>query len=182
MELTESSFSILFRKLYPQMASYASFFLNDDEVDDVVQDAFIGLWHHLDAVADERHAVSTLHRSIYHNALNIIKHRNIVNNYAAISQKLALKKMSYYQAEMDEISVEIENRELHDQIYDAIDRLPDKMRQVFVMSYMHDMKNKEIAHIMGISVRTVEAHLYKALKMLREYLGYLIFYILIFND
>lgn len=44
---------------------------------------------------------------------------------------------------------------------------------VFKLSYLHDMKNKDIAETMGISLRTVEAHMYKALKVLREKLGYL---------
>ena len=41
------------------------------------------------------------------------------------------------------------------------------------MSYLHEMKNKEIADIMGVSVRTVDAHIYKALKHLRNQLSFL---------
>lgn len=55
----------------------------------------------------------------------------------------------------------------------AIDELPDKCKEVFKLSYLHDMKNKDIADVMGISLRTVEAHMYKALKILREKLSYL---------
>jgi hypothetical protein len=51
--------------------------------------------------------------------------------------------------------------------------LPDKCKEVFKLSYLHDMKNKDIADVMGISLRTVEAHMYKALKILREKLSYL---------
>ena len=51
---------------------------------------------------------------------------------------------------------------------------------VFKLSYLHDMKNKEIAETMGISLRTVEAHMYKALKFLRERLGYLNFMLVLF--
>ena len=43
----------------------------------------------------------------------------------------------------------------------------DKCKEVFKLSYLHDMKNKEIADILGVSLRTVEAHMYKALKYLR---------------
>ena len=62
----------------------------------------------------------------------------------------------------------IESIELRKQINDAIDELPGKCREVFILSYQHDKKNKEIAEQLGISIRTVEVHLYKAIKALRE--------------
>jgi len=61
----------------------------------------------------------------------------------------------------------IEDKELRKEIHDAINELPDKCKEVFKLSYLHDMKNKEIADILGVSLRTVEAHMYKALKYLR---------------
>ena len=65
-------------------------------------------------------------------------------------------------------------------IRQSINGLPDKCKMVFKLSYLHDMKNKEIAETMGISLRTVEAHMYKALKFLRERLGYLNFMLALF--
>ena len=47
-------------------------------------------------------------------------------------------------------------------MFGAINELPDKCKEVFKLSYLHDMKNKEIADTLGISLRTVEAHMYKA--------------------
>lgn len=51
--------------------------------------------------------------------------------------------------------------------FGAINELPDKCKEVFKLSYLHDMKNKEIADTLGISLRTVEAHMYKALNFAR---------------
>ena len=62
----------------------------------------------------------------------------------------------------------------------AINELPDKCKEVFKLSYLHDMKNKEIADVLGVSLRTVEAHMYKALKFLRNRLGHLWFILLLF--
>ena len=60
----------------------------------------------------------------------------------------------------------------------AIGELPDKCREIFVLSYLKDMKNSEIALMMNVSVRTVEAHIYKALKSLRARLGiFFVFFI-----
>ena len=63
-----------------------------------------------------------------------------------------------------------------------INELPDKCKEVFKLSYLHEMKNKEIADVLGISLRTVEAHMYKALKFffLRERLSHLLLSLIIF--
>lgn len=54
---------------------------------------------------------------------------------------------------------DMENAELNRKINQAISELPDKCREIFVLSYLKDMKNSEIALMMNVSVRTVEAHL-----------------------
>ena len=52
-------------------------------------------------------------------------------------------------------------------IYKEIDKLPDKCREIFTMSYLEERKTSEIAVLLNISTRTVEVQLYKALKILR---------------
>ena len=51
--------------------------------------------------------------------------------------------------------------------YKEMDRLPEKCREIFTMSYLEERKTSEIAVLLNISTRTVEAQLYKALKILR---------------
>lgn len=74
----------------------------------------------------------------------------------------------------------LENMELKKEILSAINDLPDQSRKVFKMSYLYEMKNKEIADILGISLRTVEAHMYKALKILRAKLSHLLLLLICF--
>ncbi|MDE5919903.1 MAG: sigma-70 family RNA polymerase sigma factor, partial [Duncaniella sp.] len=56
----------------------------------------------------------------------------------------------------------------------ALSELPDKCREVFVLSYIKGLKSKDIAEAMNVSVRTVETHIYKALRILRSRLKYLV--------
>lgn len=65
----------------------------------------------------------------------------------------------------------MENAELRRKIEDTINMLPEKCRQVFRMSYLNGMHNNDIAEELQLSVRTVEAHMYRALRFLRERLG-----------
>lgn len=92
----------------------------------------------------------------------------MAENYNADAVEFYQKKLDYYQPDHTDVISRIENRELRSELHRAIDELPDKCREVFKLSYLHDMKNKDIADVMGISLRTVEAHMYKALKVLRE--------------
>jgi len=80
-------------------------------------------------------------------------------------------RMSCYFSSLGDGEQDMENMELRRKINQAIGELPDKCREIFVLSYLKDMKNSEIALMMNVSVRTVEAHIYKALKSLRARLG-----------
>ena len=121
-----------------------------------------------------------LYRAVYTRALNVLKHRDIKNTYEAVVTEINQKRIEFYQPDSNDVVKRIEDRELRKELSGAINELPDKCKTVFRHSYLHDMKNKEIADTMGISLRTVEAHMYKALKFLRERLGYLNFMLVLF--
>lgn len=169
MTLTE--FRLLFRKLYPSLVVYATKMLGDADVEDVVQDSFMELWRRKDTLEEEAHIKSFLFKTVYTRSLNVIKHRHVVNQYAQGYIDLEMRKMAYYEPGKEFVDIDIKNSELKQQIDAAIEALPEKCRQVFMMSYLHDISSKEIAQIMGISVRTVDVHLYKALKILRARLS-----------
>ncbi len=78
-------------------------------------------------------------------------------------------------------SQKIEQIELRAQIENAINELPEKCREVFKLSYIHGLRNRDIADTMDISVRTVDAHIYKALRILREKLSSLSLYLILFS-
>ena len=89
------------------------------------------------------------------------------DGYCVAMEEINQRRAEFYQPDNNEVIRRIEDKELRKEIHDAINELPDKCKEVFKLSYLHDMKNKEIADILGISLRTVEAHMYKALKYLR---------------
>ena len=155
------TYKSLFRRYYTNLLFYATRIVGEEDAEDVVQDVFVELWKRKDTM------------KVYTRALNVLKHRDIVSGYEAVMLEIHKKRVEFYQPDSNDVVKRIEDAELRRKLSDAINELPDKCRMVFKLSYLHDMKNKEIADTMGVSLRTVEAHMYKALKLLRDKLGYL---------
>lgn len=174
------TYKALFRRYYPSLIFYATRLVGEEEAEDVVQDVFVELWKRKDSIEIGEQIQAFLYRAVYTRALNVLKHRNVEDGYCAAMEEINRRRAEFYQPDNNEVIRKIEDRELRKEIHDAINELPDKCEEVFKLSYLHDMKNKEIADVLGVSLRTVEAHMYKALKFLRNRLGHLWFILLLF--
>lgn len=169
----DQTYKSLFRRYYANLLFYATRIVGEDEAEDVVQDVFVELWRRRDTMKVGEQIQAFLYRAVYTRALNVLKHRDIMNSYEAVVLDIHKKRVEFYQPDSNDVVKRIEDSELRRKLNEAINELPDKCRMVFKLSYLHEMKNKEIAETMGISLRTVEAHMYKALRLLRDRLGYL---------
>ncbi|MCD8072782.1 MAG: RNA polymerase sigma-70 factor [Alistipes sp.] len=169
----KEDFTSFFRKLYPSLLFYASRMLPIEQAEDVVQDAFLELWKRRTEVKAGERLHVFMYRSVYTKCLNKIKHEKIVNRYNTAAREIFEAKAATLAPANNEILKIIENEELGAEIEKIIGELPDKCREVFKLSYLHDLRNKEIADVMGITVKTVESHMYKALKLLRNKLSHL---------
>ena len=174
------TYKALFRRYYPSLIFYATRLVGEEEAEDVVQDVFVELWKRKDSIEIGEQIQAFLYRAVYTRALNVLKHRNVEDGYCAAMEEINRRRAEFYQPDNNEVIRKIEDRELRKETHDAINELPDKCKEVFKLSYLHDMKNKEIADVLGVSLRTVEAHMYKALKFLRNRLGHLWFILLLF--
>ena len=174
------TYKALFRRYYPSLIFYATRLVGEEEAEDVVQDVFVELWKRKDSIEIGEQIQAFLYRAVYTRALNVLKHRNVEDGYCAAMEEINRRRAEFYQPDNNEVIRKIEDRELRKEIHDAINELPAKCKEVFKLSYLHDMKNKEIADVLGVSLRTVEAHMYKALKFLRNRLGHLWFILLLF--
>lgn len=176
----DSIYQAIFCKYYANLLFYATRIVGSEEAEDVVQDVFVELWKRRENVEMGGQIQAFLYRAVYTRALNILKHKGIEQNYCTVMEEIAQRRAAFYHPDHNEVIKRIEDCELKNEIYNAINELPDKCKEVFKLSYLHDMKNKEISDAMGVSLRTVEAHIYKALKFLRLRLGHLWLLILLF--
>lgn len=163
----KNSFKLIFNNFYHQLCHLSIHYLEDeDEAKGVVQEAFVKLWeirYELNPDSNLRNFLFTL---VKNNCLNTLKRRQILLKH---HEKIRWMEMHYQYESLARLSDDyLEFNELKEKIELAIQKLPEHCRIVFEMSRFEDLKNREIAEKLGVTQKTVEAHLTKALKILRK--------------
>lgn len=133
-----------------------------DTAEDLVQDVFVELWRKHRQLTVQQSMRAYLKRSAVNKALNYIRDRKI---------HLVDTPLNPIPALQPPVVQQLAAEELQQYIDAAIDRLPERCRLVFVLSRFEDMSYKEISDKLGISVKTVENQVSKALRLLRDQLG-----------
>ncbi|MEG0950036.1 MAG: RNA polymerase sigma-70 factor [Bacteroidales bacterium] len=177
----QALYNALFDKYYANLLFYATRFLSEDEAEDVVQDVFVELWQRRNQVEIGNQIQSFLYRAVYTRSINVLKHKQVAMAYNSEAEEFYRHKMDFYNPDKNDVIRRLENQELGREVVAAINELPDKCKAVFRLSYLYEMKNKEIAETLNISLRTVEAHMYKALKYLRSRLSHLTSFFVLFS-
>jgi len=158
----KNAFERMFKAYYKPLCNYACSIIKDiDESEDVVQNMFYNLWHKRETIQINTSVKSYLYRAVHNDCLNKIKHGKIKSIYVEDYKKSA-------DASFEDASKALQAKELGKQINEAIASLPEQCGNVFKLSRFENLKYSEIAMQLNISVKTVENHMGKALKILRE--------------
>lgn len=169
----EGRFERIFSDNYRRMLLHAMRFVqNEDDAEDIVADVFCDLWKRIGEVDLDSGITTYLYRAVSSRALNLLRHQNIAAVRIETPEAINERRMEFMSRENLEDAVH--SRDIEDGLKEALTELPDKCRQAFVLSYMNGLKSKDIAEAMNVSVRTVETHIYKALRILRSKLKYLV--------
>lgn len=151
------AFDELCRKYYAMLVSYARLFLKDDWAEDVVQDVFYNVWQRRETLDDSNSLYKYLLRSVYNRSLNYLDKNRRAGEYGAYyRERIAALGSSYYAPDNSPVVQKLYNDDLRASLDAAIESLPPKCREVFRLSYIEDLSNREIGEQLGISPRTVE--------------------------
>ncbi|MFC3199979.1 RNA polymerase sigma-70 factor [Parapedobacter deserti] len=151
-------FEETFKSNVKALHAYAYTILREDgAAEEIVQNVFLKLWENRKRMAIHTSLKAYLYKSVYHESLNYLKHLQVRRKY--MEEAMANLRQ--------QVPDEAPDEELQRQLGEALSQLPEKCRTVFQMSRFEDFKYQEIADKLGISLKTVEAHMGKALKLLR---------------
>lgn len=163
--LDRPAFEQLFKSHFAYLCHFAGQYVQDrDAAQDICQQVFIRLWEKREEMDPNQSIPSYLFTAVKNRCLN---HLRDTKKYRSKILDLDCGDLDFSREDQDLLAAE----ELQRRIEEALASLPDKCRAVFERSRYRQMKYQEIAEELDISPKTVEAHMSKALKTLREALS-----------
>ncbi|WP_365981512.1 RNA polymerase sigma-70 factor [Spirosoma sp.] len=162
---SERDFEAVFRQYYASLCRYARQLLPDpDEAEEEVQAMFLAIWEKRQGLLISVSLKSYLYRSVHNRCLNRLKHASVRDEHRDYIQHIG-------EETAESPAQRVIGEELAHQIQRAIQKLPEQCRLVFTLSRYEELRYGEIAEQLGISIKTVENQIGKALRILRAELS-----------
>lgn len=159
---SREGYELLFNEHYSRMVSYAYNFLKEQEAsEEIAQEVFYQLWINREKTEIKTAISSYLYRAVRNRCINLIKHIDIREKYKAYNSE-EIEKADKESTDLLTVN------ELDKIIRSSIDQMPLQRKKIFLMSRYDEMTYKEIAEKMGLSKKTIENQMGKALQYLRE--------------
>ena len=135
------SYNKLFDRYYGRLCQYVySLLMDRNDAEDVVQELFLNLWKNRGRIEIKENVSGYLYRMAKHLALNFIRYEDN----------------------------QLETEEFRIALYDCIDHLPDRSREVLLLHRVKGLKQKEISEKLSISVKTIKNLIWMSLQKLKE--------------
>ncbi|MDD4419175.1 MAG: RNA polymerase sigma-70 factor [Bacteroides graminisolvens] len=165
----EKVFEQIVREYWPRMFKFALIYTQNNETSqELVQDTFLVLWNNRAILKDNTNLITYLMVVLRNKCLNLLEQTRIRQLYIEeIDDETIYQRANLYVLH-DEASQIVESEDLHKAIERTLSKLPEKTREVFMLSRYDGLKNQQIAETKNISQKTVEYHISKALQILKE--------------
>jgi RNA polymerase sigma-70 factor (ECF subfamily) len=169
----EEAYIYLFKEYFAELCAYAQRYVGRKEVaEEIVSEVFFLIWERRRTLHIRSSLRSYLFQSVYHNSISYLrelKKKETLLDYLerSFSEDAAFFFISEEESEQSLLLLE----DLAEKIEKAISQLPPQQQKVFRLKRFEGKKNKEIAELLEVSVKTVELHLSRATLNLREKLN-----------
>ena len=182
MDAENRSFSRLFVEFHSRFVRFANSYVRDlPTAEDIASDAIIYYWENRSRLPCDTNVAAYILTAIKNKCLNHLQHLKVKENVLSGMQAHAQWDLDMRVATLEALEpAELYTSEIHEIVNNALQKLPERTQQVFYKSRFDQLSNREIAETLEISVKTVEAHITNALKILHRELGeYLVLFLLL---
>lgn len=157
----EKAFQIVFDNYYDKLFAFINFYTNNhDQTKDILQETFIKLWKKRELIKDNLSVLAFLHK---------VSYNTFIDNYRKNKRDKELLDSFSYQKLTNLLKEDEEYTKYRiERIKEIISKLPPRCKKIFEMSKFRGLKYSEIAEELKISVKTVEAQMGKAFKIIRS--------------
>ena len=183
MDQDTISFGKLFDGYRQQFVRFANSYVRDwQTAEDFVMDAMLEYWQNRDSLHDNSNVPAYIITIIRNRCLNWLCRQKVRNNASETIRNIAEWDLETRIQSLKECDPQILfSKEIRSIVSDTLKSLPPQTRRIFIMSRERHLSYKEIAALTGMSVKGVEFHIGKALKVLRHalknYLGILVYFL-----
>jgi RNA polymerase sigma-70 factor (ECF subfamily) len=161
------AFDLLYKKYSRRLYKFGySILKSQAEAEDLIQDVFLNLWKNRCNVEKDSSIKSYVFTIAYNSAISIIRKKAKESEFVEY-----LKSLQELNINEEPVNVELEYNELTNKLDEIIKALPQRQKEVYLLHRVEGLKYNEIAERLHISVNTIENHMSRALKTIREKLG-----------
>ncbi|MDF2474587.1 MAG: polymerase sigma-70 factor [Sphingobacterium sp.] len=161
----EQACTYIYNRYFSRICLYASSFVDETkEAEDIAEEGFIRLWQGKRNFESLAHLKAALYQTT----------RRVGLNHQTARQR-RLNRVDIYAAQQDQDQnshlQEIIYAEAMAELYEAIQKLPPKAREIIQLTYLQGNSNQEVADLLHISIQTVKNQKMRALSLLRQHLN-----------
>ena len=157
-----SGLEAFFQAVHPALVRYAERFVPPDTASDIVQDAFVRLWESRERIDPDRSLKAMAYSTVRNLCLNRI--RDGQTRAELLAERSAYDGPTLVGSPESEVL----GRDFATQLEEWIDELPDRQKEALRLSRFEGLSHREVAEAMDVSERTVNNHLVKALRTMRD--------------
>ena len=160
MGIDTKTFETLFKQNFVAVTAYCNKYVRDtEEAKDLAHRAFMKVWEKREAVPEGSNVKALTYRIAHNLSINYIRdHKKFCDE----------EELQTVESENSYADNDIKAAELEAAVIDTINHMPEKSKKVFLMSRYDQLSYNDIAGQLGVSIKTVEAHISAALKLLRK--------------
>jgi RNA polymerase sigma-70 factor (family 1) len=159
------AFDTLYKKYSNRVYKFGySILKSQTESENLTQDVFLSLWENRNKVEKDASVKSYLFTIAYNSAITIIRNK-------ARESRFFEYLMTLQEINEDPVNLNLEYKELTERLDEIINLLPKRQKEVYLLHRVEGLKYAEIAKQLNLSLNTIENHMSRALKTIREKLG-----------
>ena len=156
------AFESLFRAFAPGLCTFVARYVDSRAIaEDLVQDLFLTLWRKREEIAIDGAVDVYLFGAARNRALNYLRHQRVEDRFRTMVLERSDSQVVLREGEILELL----------EVQEAIDTLPARCRLIFSLHHQQGLTYAEIARSLGLSIKTVETQMGRALKALRAWIG-----------
>ncbi len=176
-------FSEIYTTYFPKLLRFSRFYiLSEEEAENIIQDMFTDIWDNMKVLQSIKNTKAFLFSAVKNRCIDYLRKQALINNKSynllEISGKeIEFKLFSLLQIDENMLSAD----DVENLLHAAIEKLPKRCREIFILSRMEGLKNREIAEQLEISTSTVENQMTIAIRKLKselkDFLPFILFFL-----